>query len=117
MTQECLAELVDINLRQLARIESGESFATAETIERLSEKLNVLVQFLFNIKKPVDEETNKTLYAMDIYRNNFDKMRKKITKIADNSKKTEFVCLAIDALDKKTMLEKLKCTIWGMELQ
>lgn len=33
MTQECLSELVDIDIRQLARIESGDSFVTAETLE------------------------------------------------------------------------------------
>ena len=32
MTQECLSELVDIDIRQLARIESGDSFVTAETL-------------------------------------------------------------------------------------
>ena len=34
MTQEELSERVDIDIRQLARIEAGVSFATSETIEK-----------------------------------------------------------------------------------
>lgn len=46
-TQEKLAELIDINTRQMARIEAGESFITAFTLEKLSKSLNVAVCVLF----------------------------------------------------------------------
>lgn len=117
ITQERLAEMVDIDIRQLARIEAGESFATAETIEKLSEKLEVAVNILFKIEKESYDDENKTLDAMETYNENLKKLEKKIKKIAHNVKKTEFVCLAIEALDKQLMLEKLKCTILGMELK
>ena len=48
LTQEKLAELVGINLRQLARIESGESFITAETLYNLCTVLEVSPKLLFD---------------------------------------------------------------------
>ncbi len=48
LTQEKLAELININHRQLARIEAGQSFLTAETIEKISMNLNVSIRELFD---------------------------------------------------------------------
>jgi len=54
MTQEFLAEKIGVHRNTLARIEKGESFATAETIERIKTALNVEFSDLFtfnHIKK------------------------------------------------------------------
>lgn len=48
LTQEKLSELMDINPRQMVRIEMGQSFPTAENIEKLAEHLGVSVSVLFN---------------------------------------------------------------------
>lgn len=47
-TQEELAEMIEINPRQLARIEKGENFASAETMARLSMSLNVTLASFFD---------------------------------------------------------------------
>ncbi len=47
LTQEQLAEKIDIAPRNLSRIEVGESFVTAETLEKLLLALNVTAQELF----------------------------------------------------------------------
>ena len=57
MTQEELSERVDIDIRQLARIEAGVSFATSETIETLCMALNVTYKDLFDFKT---QEANMT---------------------------------------------------------
>ena len=48
LTQEKLAEMVGINLRQLARIESGESFVTAETLHNFCKILEISPKQLFD---------------------------------------------------------------------
>jgi len=47
LTQEQLAEMIDIAPRNLSRIEVGESFLTAETLEKLLFALNVTAEELF----------------------------------------------------------------------
>ena len=41
LTQEKLAELVDIDVRQIARIEAGESLPSIETLIKISKELKV----------------------------------------------------------------------------
>lgn len=189
-TQEKLSEKIGINLRQLARIEAGESFATAETIELLCEALNIQPYELFNfdlsetslktgtgdivhykairsgnviqlvsnniekeksfeIQSPldtdecmikmskdlrreitVDEFKEGVLVKTRLYRpdgtfeitnhiednNNFDKLTEKITTIKGDSKKIDFLNLALDALTNKSALNDLKLLIKGIEL-
>lgn len=54
-TQEQLAEKIGINLRQLARIEAGESFVSAETLFNICKTLEISpsVLFDFNIETEV----------------------------------------------------------------
>lgn len=58
LTQERLAELVGINLRQLARIEAGESFVTSETLYNICKTLDVNPSVLFDFE--MKEEILKT---------------------------------------------------------
>jgi len=46
-SQEYFSELIDLNPRQVVRIENGESFPTAENLEKIANVLGVKVQELF----------------------------------------------------------------------
>lgn len=50
LTQEKLSEQIGINLRQLARIEAGESFVTSETILQICKSLNISPRKLFEFE-------------------------------------------------------------------
>ncbi len=50
MTQEQLAEYLEVNPRQLSRLESGENFASAETLARLSKALSIDLSDLFDFQ-------------------------------------------------------------------
>ncbi len=50
LTQEQLAELVNLNQRQLTRIENGISFVSSDVIERLIVALNIDVKTLFDFQ-------------------------------------------------------------------
>ena len=63
LTQEKLAEMVGINLRQLARIESGESFVTAETLHNFCKILEISPKQLFDFD--IEDE-----FLMTAYNNN-----------------------------------------------
>lgn len=118
MTQEDLAELVGIDIRQLARIESGESFATSETIEKISKSLKVSYKDLFDFENIVfEDEENMTSDDILKFKKNYSILNKQIQKIAQNDDKTEYLSLAIEALSKKSSLEKLKSIILGMTLK
>lgn len=62
-TQEQLAEMIEIAPRNLSRIEVGECFVTAETLEKIIAALNVTAEELFAYEHIRDE---KELLA-DIY--------------------------------------------------
>ena len=115
ITQEQLAGLIEIDQRQLARIEAGESFATAETLEKISEHLNVSIKILFNIENK--ENDKMTLEVIENYNNNYTKLNNIIKKIASNNNKTEFMILASEALDKRIAREKLKGYQLGLDLK
>lgn len=63
LTQEQLAEIIEIAPRNLSRIEVGECFVTAETLEKIISALNVTAEELFAYEHIRDE---KELLA-DIY--------------------------------------------------
>ena len=49
LTQEELAEMIDISPRSLSNIEVGASFVKAETLEKILEVLNITPQDLFKV--------------------------------------------------------------------
>ena len=51
------------------------------------------------------------------YKQNYSKLSKLMQKIAQNDAKTEYISLAVNSLEKKTSLEKLKSIIFGMTLK
>lgn len=55
LTQEQLAEMIDVSQRTLSGIETGESFVTAETFDKLVSALNTTSEELFiteHLKEP-----------------------------------------------------------------
>ena len=114
LTQEELSEQINIDIRQLARIEAGTSFVTSETIEKLCTALNVTYKELFDFE---NIEDNMTCEDIKKYKQNYSKLSKLMQKIAQNDAKTEYISLAVNSLEKKTSLEKLKSIIFGMTLK
>lgn len=114
LTQEELSEQINIDIRQLARIEAGTSFVTSETIEKLCTALNVTYKELFNFE---DVEEGMTCEDIKKFKLNYSKLSKLMQKIAQNDAKTEYISLAVNSLEKKTSLEKLKSIIFGMTLK
>ena len=114
LTQEELSEQINIDIRQLARIEAGTSFVTSETIEKLCTALNVKYKELFNFE---DVEESMTCEDIKKFKQNYSKLSKLMQKIAQNDAKTEYISLAVNSLEKKTSLEKLKSIIFGMTLK
>ena len=104
-TQEKLAECVDINLRQMARIEAGESFVTAETLEKICRVLDTTPDVLFKFPSAISS-TNE----------NFAELINKLESILEEKNKIDFLSTALDALNDKNSLEKLKILIQGLEL-
>ena len=49
-TQEQLSELINLNQRQLTRVESGDSFVSSTVLEKLVVALNVDIKTLFDFK-------------------------------------------------------------------
>lgn len=50
LTQEVLAEMLDLSPRQLIRIETGENFPSVETLSKISLALNIDLKSLFDFK-------------------------------------------------------------------
>ncbi len=115
LTQERLAELIEIDLRQMARIEAGESFVTAETIEKLSEALEVPVKLLFDIENVKSDKM--TLEVIETYNKNIKKLNKIVEKAALNNAQTELICLAAEALERKLARERLRGLLTGLDLK
>lgn len=59
LTQEKLAELVNLNQRQLTRIENGTSFVSSDVLEKLVMALNIEIKelFDFNLKEIILSKT------------------------------------------------------------
>lgn len=110
LTQEHLAEMISVNQRQLARIEAGESFVTAETLEKLCIHLNISVKDIFNFDFPEKEsEDYDEIKCLNLLLNDL-----KNIKLCE--KKLEFIRIAATALNNKSAMKELKTLIKGIEL-
>lgn len=69
LTQEKLAELIDIETTSLSGIESGRHFPSLPTLERIANSLNVEIKTLFNFNDLQSVEKMKS----DII-NNLDRL-------------------------------------------
>ena len=102
-TQETLAEKIDLNPRQISKIETGEHLPSASSIEKICEILDVLPQDLFNFDtKPV---SNKELALI-----------KQVQSLIKNEKYFNYINLAVKATKSKKALNALIHTLEGMEM-
>lgn len=78
LTQEQLAEIIEISPRNMSRIEVGDCFVSSETLEKILNALNITAETLFSYEHLRE---NKDLLA-DIYtfidsiKNNREKLEK-----------------------------------------
>ena len=72
LTQEQLAELLDISLNHLANIETGKKFVSAELLTTISKKLKVSPSFLFYSPEFISTDTS-TLTNVDKIIEDLDK--------------------------------------------
>jgi len=56
MTQEQLAELVNVDFRYISLIENAKSFPSCDLIEKLSSALNVSYKELFDFEEDINRE-------------------------------------------------------------
>lgn len=67
LTQEKLAELIDIETTSLSGIESGRHFPSLPTIEKIANKLNVELKILFDFNhlKSIDKMKEEIVENID----------------------------------------------------
>ena len=88
-TQEQLAEMIEIDPRNLSRIEVGNSFVKAETMEKLLKALDVTTEELFSndhIKEPKEliSDINSYIDSVKDKPQKLEKIHKMIRFIVDD---------------------------------
>ncbi|MFI3300380.1 MAG: helix-turn-helix transcriptional regulator [Candidatus Gastranaerophilales bacterium] len=78
LTQEQLSEMIEIDLRQLARIESGNSFVTAETLEKICITLQIQPKDLFDYDLLNNKKSNEFIELEKKYNQIDLNIRKKL---------------------------------------
>ena len=127
LTQEKLAEMVNLNQRQLTRIENGLSFVSSDVLEKLVIALDIDIKELFDFNLDINllkkTRANEDLCYQNYNEdnviqnfNNIERILNKIKKIADSENKINYINLAIDSLSDKKALDELKMLIKGIEL-
>ncbi len=86
LSQEKLAEDLDIAVNTLSNIERGNAFMTSATLEKISNLFNIPYQELFNFDET--DETNDLLYdniisRLNLIKDNYSKLKQidTITKV------------------------------------
>ncbi len=80
MTQEALAEIIDIDYKNLGKIEMGQNYPSAPTMERLVSALGVEEKDLFDFyhhREPADLEKN----IINIFRSQTPEIQQLIYKL------------------------------------
>ena len=86
ITQERLAEMINMDITSLSKIETGRNYPQPETIEKISKALNVDVSQLFLFK---------TLDSKEEY---IDPINKNIQFISDNKEKLKVLYKVSESL-------------------
>ena len=89
LTQEQLAEMVDVSQRTMSGVEIGENFVTAETLDKIIKALNTTAEELFS--------TNHIKETSDLVK----EMHMDIEYFSKNPEKLETVYKIIKALKKE----------------
>lgn len=76
MSQEKLAEEIDMGITSLSIIETGKGFITASNLEKIAEVLGVEASKLFKTTEAIDEEImyKNILRRIEKYKNDKDKL-------------------------------------------
>lgn len=72
ISQEALVEKLDIHVRTVGKIESGNSFVTAEALCKLDEIFNMPVKAFFDIEDPVTVSDQNLHAIVDIIKSGGD---------------------------------------------
>lgn len=75
ISQEHFSELLNMNPRQIVRIENGESFPTAENLEKIASTLGITVQELFYNECFMPDDILKAKIADQIEDMDSDRLR------------------------------------------
>lgn len=84
MSQEELAERVDIALNNIGKIERGESFVTAATLEKLAKVLGADIKEFFNFDEYKSVNDMKKELNLDMQEDENIKLIYKIYKMINN---------------------------------
>ena len=108
LTQEQLSEMINIDIRQYSRIETGKGFPSLTTLDKICEVLDVSPAYLFDFS-PNKEVYNKKSPENELYA--------KLKPIVKSSAKMEFLNTAIMSLNghKKSII-KMQNILEGMLL-
>jgi len=74
-SQEYFSELIEMNPRQIVRIENGESFPTVENLEKIAKALDTTIQELFRNESHLPVETIKEKILDKIHKLNTEQLR------------------------------------------
>lgn len=108
LTQEQLSEMINLDIRQYSRIETGKGFPSLATLEKLCEVLDINPAYLFDFTS--DKEVyNKKSPENELY--------SKLKTIVKSPAKMEFIYTAFKALSgHKKSIQKLQNILDGMIL-
>ena len=108
LTQEQLSEMINIDIRQYSRIETGKGFPSLATLDKICDTLDINPAYLFDFS-PYKEVYNKKSPENELY--------SKLKTIVKSPAKKEFIKTAILAVNghKKSIL-KLQNILDGMLL-
>jgi len=79
LTQSNLAEMADVSVSTIARLEIGQSFTTYQTIEKIAKALNIELEEIFDVS------------SINIKNTNQENFLKEISKILKTNKDYEFI--------------------------
>lgn len=107
LTQENLAELININQRQVSKIETGEHFPSANTLEKICNVLEVPPYELFDFE--INSAAGKNEYEKFLF-------IKRIEKLIQNDEFYNYIKLAAESLFDKNSLHDFENVIAGIKL-
>ena len=108
LTQEQLSEMINLDIRQYSRVETGNGFPSLSTLEKLCKTLDINPAILF------DSSADKEVFKRKSPENELYVKLKNVSKFPA---KIEFINLAINAVNgHKKFIQKLQNILDGMIL-
>ena len=76
LTQEMLAEILDVDAKTISRLEKGYYFTTYENLEKLSNALDVQIKDFFDFEYMQDKEELLNIIVRKLSKMQTDKLQK-----------------------------------------